>query len=109
MLLLFFFFFFVALFVEYFWVKKFLFLFEGAIIVRRRGSSDDAAGGVWDIPRFGEIPLGSAKVPSSGFLGHVTSGLLNLQRGISFVFRGFCRLCCLMGLKLIPIFLFVYL
>ena len=63
-----------------------MFLFEGAIIIHRRGSSDDAAGGVLDIPMFGEIPLGSAKVPSSGYLGHVTSGLLNLQRGISFVF-----------------------
>ena len=59
---------------------------------------------MWDIPRFGDIPLGSAKVPSSGLLSLVTSGLLNLQRGISFVFRGFCRLCCLMGLKLIPFF-----
>ena len=48
---------------------------------------------------FGDIPLRYAKVPSSGFLGLVTSGLSNLKRGISFVFQGFCRLCCLMGLK----------
>ena len=79
----------------------------GAIIMRWWGSSDDAASSVWDIPRFGNIPLGFVKVPSSGLLGLVTSGLLNLQRKISFVFRGFCRLFCLMGRKLIPFFLFV--
>ena len=55
-------------------------------------------------PGFGDIPLGSAKVPSSGFLGLVTSWLSNLQRGISFVFRGICRLHYIMGLKLIPFF-----
>ena len=57
---------------------------------------------MWDVPRLKDIPLGSTKVPSSGFLGLVTSGLSNLERGISFVFRGFCRLRCLMGLKMIP-------
>ena len=57
--------FFVALFVEHLWVRKFLFLYEGANIVRR-----------W----------GSTKVPGSGFLGFVTSGLLNLQKGIFFFF-----------------------
>ena len=64
---------------------------------------------MWDVPKFGDIPLGSTKVPSSGFLGLVTIRLLNLQRKISFVFRGFCRLRCLMGLQLIPFFyLFSY-
>ena len=82
----------MALFVKYFWVIKFLFISEGTNIVRRWGSGDDAAGWVWGIPRFRDIPLGSTKVPSSGFLGFVTSRLLNLQRGISFVFRGFCRI-----------------
>ena len=57
----FFFLFFFALFIEYFWVIKFLFPFEGAIIIRRRSSGDDVACGVWDIPRFGEIPIGSTK------------------------------------------------
>ena len=93
-----------SLFVEYFWVRKFLFLFEGAIIIRRWGSCDDDASGVWDIPKFGNIPLGFAKVPSSGLLGLVASGFLNLQRGISFVFRGFHPIYCLMSLKLIPFF-----
>ena len=55
-------------------------------------------------PGFRDIPLGSTKVPSSGFLGLVTSWLSNLQRGISFVFRGICRLHYIMGLKLIPFF-----
>ena len=53
---------------------------------------------------FGEIPLGSAKVPNSVFLGLVVSWLSNLEREISFVFRGFCHLHCLMGLKMIPLF-----
>ena len=70
--------FFVTLFVEYFWVIKFLSLSKGANIVRRWSFGDDAAGWVWGIPRFRDIPLGSAKVPGSGFLGFVTSGLLNL-------------------------------
>ena len=48
------------------------FFFEGAIIIRRWGSGDDAAGGMWDVPSFGDIPLGSAKVPSLGFLGLTT-------------------------------------
>ena len=56
---------------------------------------------MWDVPRFRDIPLGSEKVPSLRFLGLVTSGLSNLQRGISFVFLRFCRLHFLMGLKLI--------
>ena len=76
----------MALFVEYFLVRKFLFLSKGAIIIRWWGSGDDVVGGFWVIPRFGGIPLCSAKVPSLGFLGFVTSGLSNLQRGISFLF-----------------------
>ena len=68
----------MALFVEYSWVRKFLFLIEGPIIIRRWGFGDDAASGVWDIPRFEDIPLGYVKVPSSRLLGLVTSGLLNL-------------------------------
>ena len=80
--------FFVALFVEYFWVRKFLFLFEGAIIIRRWGSSDDAAGGMWDAPRFGDIPLGSAKVSSSGFLGLI-NGCQTSRGGFLLSFEGF--------------------
>ena len=57
-----------------------------------------------DVPRFGDIPLGYARVLSTGFLGLVTSWFSNLQREVSLVFLGFCRLCCLMGLKLIPFF-----
>ena len=38
------------------------------------------------ITRFRDNPLGFSKVPSSGFLGLVTSGLSNLRRRISFVF-----------------------
>ena len=68
----------MTLFVEYSWVRKFLFINEGAIIIRQWGSGDDATSGVWDIPRFGDIPLGFAKVPSSGLLGLITGGLLNL-------------------------------
>ena len=96
--------FFVALIVEYFWVRKFFLLSKGAIIIRRRGSSDDVVGGMWDVPRFENIPLGSVKVPSLGFLGLVTSGLSNLRRGISFVLRGICCLPCLMGLKIFCLF-----
>ena len=59
---------------------------------------------MWDVPRFGDIPLGFARVPSSGFLGLFASWLSNLYRGVSLVFLGFCCLCCLMGLKLIPFF-----
>ena len=81
----------MALFVE-FLVRKFLFHLEGANIVHRWGSSDDVAGWVWGVPRFRDIPLGSTKVSSSKFLGFVTSGLLNLQRGISFLYPGFCRI-----------------
>ena len=88
----------------FFFVRKFLFLSEGAIIIRRWGPGDDAVGGFWEIPRFRILPLGYVKVPSSGFIGLVTSGLSNLQRGISFLFQGYCRLYCLMGLKLIPFF-----
>ena len=84
-------------------------LSEGAIIIRRWGFGGDAASDMWDVPRFRGIPLGSAKVPISRFLGLVTSGLSNLQRGISFVFLRFCRLCYLMVLKLIPfLWLFAY-
>ena len=82
-----------------------MFLFEGANIIRRWGSGDDVVGCVWGIPRrYRDIPLGSARVPSSRFLGLVTSGLSNLKRRISFVFRGFFRLHCLMGLKMILFF-----
>ena len=96
--------FFVALFVEYFWVRNFFILFKDAIIIHQWGSGDDVTGGMWDVPRFGDIPLGSARVPSSGFLGLVSSWLSNLQIGVSHVFLGFCHLYCLMGLKLIPFF-----
>ena len=58
----------------------FLFLFEGSSIIRRWGSGNDATNGVWGIPRFRDIPLGSTKVPSSSLLALLTSGLLNLQR-----------------------------
>ena len=70
--------FFVALFVDYFWVRKFLFLFYDVISIRRWGSSNDVAGGIWDVPMFGDSPLGSTKVPSLGFLGLVTNLLSNL-------------------------------
>ena len=54
-------------------------------------SNDDAASWVWSVPRFKDIPLGSAKVPGLGFLGFVTSGLV-----LSHSLR-----------KMIPLFLFV--
>ena len=68
--------------------------FEGVFIVRRWGSSDEVVGGFWDTHRFWVIPLGPVKLPSQGFLSFVTSGLSNLQRGISFVFQGYYRLPC---------------
>ena len=68
----------MALFVEYFWVRKFLLLFEDAMVSRRCGSCDDVVGGMWDVPRFGDIPIGYARVPSSGFLRLVASWLSNL-------------------------------
>ena len=49
--------------------------------------------------------LGSMRVPISGFLGLLASWLSNLQRGVSIVFLGFCHLCFLMGLKMIPFFI----
>ena len=58
-------------FLEHFWVRKFLFHYEGANIIR------------W---------WGFAKVLGSGFLDFVTSGLLNLQRGIFLSFEGFVTL-----------------
>ena len=70
--------FFVALFVEYFRVRKCLLLFEDAIINRRCGSGDDVIGGMWDVPRFGDIPLGYERVLSSRFLRLVASWLSNL-------------------------------
>ena len=76
----------MALFVRCSWVGKFLFLSRVVNIVCRRDSSDDAAGWVWGVPRFKDIPLGPAKVLGLRFLGYVASGLLNLQKGISFVF-----------------------
>ena len=76
----------------------------GAFIVRRWGSDDEVVGSFWDTPRFWDIPLGPAKLPSPGFLSFVTSGLSNLQEGISFVFQGSCHLHCLKILKLIPFF-----
>ena len=91
----------MALFVEYFWVIKFLFLFEGENIVRQWGSGDDVTGWVWGVPWFKDIPLGFAKVPGSGFLGFVTSGLLNLQNG---GFFNPSRVLSHSLLKLIPIF-----
>ena len=56
----------MALFIEWFWVRKFLFLSKGADIIFQWGSSDDAPGCVWVIPRFKDIPLGSATVPGLG-------------------------------------------
>ena len=85
----------MALFVGYSWVRKLLFLSKVANIVRRWGFGANI------VPRFRDIPLGPAKVPSSGFLGFVASGFSNLQRGGFF--------CLLRVLKLIPIFLFVFL
>ena len=41
---------------------------------------------MWDIPRFEDIPLGSTKVPSSGLLGLVTSGLFKPPKGDFFCF-----------------------
>ena len=68
----------MALFAGYSLVRKFLFLSKVANIVHQWGLGDDGAGWVWGVPRFRDIPLGPAKVPSSGFLGVVASGLLNL-------------------------------
>ena len=74
--------FFVALFIEHFCVRKFLFLSEGANIIHR-----------WCYGKF----------PSLGFLGFVTSGLLNLQMGISLYFEFvadppfFCLFACRMA------------
>ena len=82
--------------------------FEGEFIVHRWGFSDEVVGGFLDTPRFEDIPLGPAKLPSPRFLGFVTSGLSNLQRGISFVFQGSCHLHCLKILKLIPFFYFFF-
>ena len=76
----------MTLFAEYSWVRKFLFLYKVANIVCLWGFGDDAAGWVWGIPSFRDIPLGPTKVPGSGFLGFVASGLLKLMRGISFLF-----------------------
>ena len=73
--------------------------FDGVFIVRRWGSSDEAVGGFWDTHRFWVIPLGPVKLPSQGFLSFVTSGLSNLQWGISFVFQVYSRLPCLKILK----------
>ena len=78
--------------------------FEGAFVVRQWGSNDEAVGIFWDTPKFGDIPLGPANLPSPGLLGFVTSGLSNLQRGISFVFQGSCCLHYLKILKLVPFF-----
>ena len=75
-------------------------------IVRRWGSGDEVVGGFWDTLRFEDIPLGPTKLPNPGFLGFVTNGLSNLQRGISFVFQGSCHLHFLKILKLIPFFFF---
>ena len=69
---------FVTLFTGYSRVRKFLLLSKVAKIVHWWGSDDDAVGWVWGVPKFRDIPLGPTKVPSSGFLGFVTSGLLNL-------------------------------
>ena len=44
---------------------------------------------MWGVPKLRDIPLGSAKVLGLRFLGFVTSGLLNLQRGISLGFITF--------------------
>ena len=70
--------FFVALFARYSCIRKFLFLCKVVNIIRQWGSDDDVAGRGWGVPRFRDIPLGLMKVPGSGFLGFVTSRLLNL-------------------------------
>ena len=61
-------------------------------------------GGFWDTPKFGDIPLGPAKLPSPEFLGFVTSALSNLPRGIYVVFQGSYHLHCLKILGLIRFF-----
>ena len=53
---------------------KFLFLYRVTDIVRRRASNYDVVGCVWGVPRFRAFLLGPAKVPSSRFLGFVSSG-----------------------------------
>ena len=68
----------MALYVEYFWVRKLLLISEDAIVIHRWGFGDDVTGGMWDVPRFGDIPLGSTRVLSLGFLGLVASWLSNL-------------------------------
>ena len=55
---------------------------------------------------FGVIPLGPAKPPSLGFLGFVTSGLSNIEMGISFFFQGSY---CLHRLKILKLITFCYL
>ena len=55
-------------------------------IVHLWGSGDDVVSWVLGASRFIDILLGHAKVPGSGFIGFVASGLLNRSRGISFVF-----------------------
>ena len=79
--------------------------FKGAFIVLRLG--DEVVGRFWDTPRYEVIPLGLTKLPSPRFLGFVTGGLSNLQRGISFVFQGSFPFHYLKSLKLIPLLLFV--
>ena len=76
----------MALFIGYSLVRKFLFLSKVTNIIHWWGSGDDVVGWVWGVLRFKDIPLGPTKVPGSGFLGYVASKLLNLQRGVSFVF-----------------------
>ena len=43
---------------------------------------------MWDVPRFGDIPLGSTKVSSSGFLGLIT-GCQTSRGGFLLSFEGF--------------------
>ena len=70
--------FFVALFSRYSWVRKFFFLSKVANIVRWWGSSNYVVDWVWGVPRFRDIPLGPAQVPSLRFSGFVASLPLNL-------------------------------
>ena len=77
------------------------------IIIRRWGSGDDVVNGVWDIPRFEDIPLGSTKVPSSGLLGLVTSGLFKPPKGDFFCFSRVSSPLLLNVPQADPFFLFV--
>ena len=75
----------MALFVEWFWVRKFLFLFEGVDIICQWGSDDDAPGCFLGIPKFRDIPLGSAKVPDLGCYTLRGGFLVSFEGSIVFI------------------------